>query len=333
LRRSAAWVFYDPSLITNWAPPGAPPTRPVISATFFPPLLVVILTLAGVVPTEWRWFWIALSLWWSSSVPARAMFSGNSHPLLPKLMLAVSAALVGVQLFRWYQAPNAGWGARYLMELIGACGVLLWALPPLPGPVVNRRANVFEAEDLPPMNLGATAVSVLGALCFAVGVVGLVVVLVLVPVATTASSAVSAAGPSAAEGTSPPGAQGATPGSGWLAFLDNLWIVALIAFVIALMFGNFGSFSSIRGPWHSQTIYHRCVMPNVMKVTALPQTAAFLAGLVVYWLLARLLLLGAVPALIAAVGVTAGLAFFGARRRGLRIYTAAVRQIDPCFAP
>jgi hypothetical protein len=329
LRRSAAWVFYDPTLITEWSPPRSAPTPSVMGATFFAPALVALLALTGVIPGDWRLFWIAVALWWSASIPPRVMVSGNSHPLLPKLLLGVAVVLVGLHFYRWYQAPDAGWGARYLVELVGAMGVLLWALPPLPGPLVNAGSDLTDAQQLPPMNMGVAAVSILGWLCFGVFVVGLVVVPLIVPVAPDVAPPTAAEVTPSVDGTPPSPAETTSPDPGWMAFLDNLWIVGPIVLVVSLMFGNFGSFSSIRAEWHAQTIYHRCVMPNVMKVTAMPQTAGFLAGLGTYWLLARLLLLGVVPGLVVAVGVTAAVAFFWARRRGLRIYTAAVREIDP----
>ena len=106
----------------------------------------------------------------------------------------------------------------------------------------------------------------------------------------------------------------------------HFFLSGVATWVAALVGANFGSISSIRRGWHAQTIYHRCIMPNVGKVCLLPQTIGLLTGLGAYLLLTTILRGAWLLPSVAALLVTLTLAFLGARVRGKRIYPESVRK-------
>lgn len=108
--------------------------------------------------------------------------------------------------------------------------------------------------------------------------------------------------------------------------VKHLLLSSLATYLASNVGGNAGSISTIHQQWHAQSIYHRCIMPNVGKVCGPPQYVATLLGVAAYVGAERMLNgAWAIPT-IAACLVAIPIAFAGARRRGLRIYADAVRR-------
>ena len=108
--------------------------------------------------------------------------------------------------------------------------------------------------------------------------------------------------------------------------LQDLKVPAAIFFVISIIFGNLGSFSSIQRGWHAQNIYHRCIMPSVFRVCTPGEVLGTILGIAAYYILSILLSFPNVLGIIVGCFVAAPIAYFVTRSRGSRIYAENVRR-------
>jgi hypothetical protein len=330
-RRSAGWVYYDPGLVTTWEPPRLFGTVFVIIWLFALPLGAVgrwlfnIPPPAGTTPFDL----VVNSLAFAVLLPAVAMTAGNSSRRLAQVLLAACVLLLGVTAYRWFGPDAGGWSLKMLAPLAFATGMLLLALPPPRGPMGNLHVDVTDPTVLPPLNLGSSAVRGVGwILLVSSGVCSALFGNFTMPWAKPPDApAVQPADPPPPTDPAPepPAAPHPTPPApeGWT---HNPLTAAGLAFFVGMVFSNLGSFRSIRSEWHHQTIYHRCVMPAVGRVTMPPQLLGTLAGWGTFYVLTRFVLTPDWVGLVAGGGLAAAIAFFGAWRRGVRIYTENVRQ-------
>lgn len=116
-----------------------------------------------------------------------------------------------------------------------------------------------------------------------------------------------------------------------LAFIIGAFIADLF---LSGFFAGMGSLSSVRGEWHREDIYSRCIRPYVSKVIALPATLGWICALLVFFILFFRSSIPIIPQIelnesqSLLVAIIAGMlvSFVGARRRGARIYSANVRR-------
>jgi hypothetical protein len=294
--KSIGWAAYDPQLIDwSFVPPSTKTN--VVAALFAFPFTVFYVALLGKTPFSVHPLQqLDVALWWSVVIAVQLMAGGNSNTALPKLLLLTAIAKTGLNVTLWRVGLNS---TGVEPSLIASVGLLGLAVPPPKGPLRHREADPLDSTHWPPMNVGSMWLKTLSVTCLVVGA--------LYYAATLFEWRTAGGG-------------GGTPA--W----SHLFATTVVIYVVAISSSNVGSMSTIRRGWHAQTIYHRCVMPNVGKVCVVPQSVGWVAGTLVY--LGAEYLMGGAWLLPSVAGSLVGcaLAFLGARRRGLRIYPEAVRR-------
>lgn len=336
-KRSAQWVYYDPGMITTWGPPRFFSTALVTFWVIILPLSAGVRWLLQFPPppgnTQLDLFINTLS--YAALLPIVAMALGNSSRQLAQLFLAVASGVVVATGYRWLYTDDPVWAVKHLAPVIGAVGFFVVALPPPLGPIVNARADVFDPSRRPPRNLGNSLVKGLAWILIVSAGVAPLLFSGSAPQtppseAGSPTERVSAPTPKSEADAQPPDAADAQPPppqGGTLFNLHSPVTAGLILFGVTVIFANLGSFRSIRPEWHAQTIYHRCVMPAVMRVCAPPELVGTLAGLGLFYALTRFVLAPAFVGVVAGAVVAATCAFFGAWHRGSRVYAANVERL------
>jgi len=176
-KRSAAWIAYDPNLITDWRPPSVLTTANVFTWIF----MMFLGTITGWLFNNSNSTKFSLQslleycFWISAALIVLAMYRGNNNSLFPKSLLIIASILIVLPVYGWINAQNNIILLKTILDVLLGVSLLAWAVPPPVGPMRNADADVSDMRQLPPMNIGSFILRTIGIILLAIYSVGYLV--------------------------------------------------------------------------------------------------------------------------------------------------------------
>ncbi len=227
----------------------------------------------------------------------RAMYLGNTNLLFPR----IQQAIIGIPLFFLISECilKNYYDFNHWRQVIFFFIAFTYVSPILPGPILQKKSDIYPKDSNPPWNIGDYLLK-------SSGIIICIILLNWKTIMELLQSNISK------------NSQTAITNSKYLTLI--LFLLLIVSSQAAVK----GSLSSIKREWHREDIYSKCIRPFVSKVITIPMIFGEISGLLVYSTINKMTSLNLVLQIIICSLTSLFISYFWAKSRGKRIYTMKV---------